>query len=70
MTVAQIGDVLGISGTTVYRAARRVSEPVSSRRDSLPASSLNEWHGDVLDVRFFCQDVVAITRVSRSMRSK
>lgn len=32
MTVAQIGDVLGVSRTTVYRALRRESEPVAGRR--------------------------------------
>ncbi|KQR29801.1 recombinase family protein [Curtobacterium sp. Leaf154] len=31
MTVAQIGDVLGVSRTTVYRALRRESEPVAVR---------------------------------------
>ncbi|MET3452594.1 DNA invertase Pin-like site-specific DNA recombinase [Curtobacterium sp. 1544] len=32
MTVAQIGDVLGVSRTTVYRALRRESEPLVKRR--------------------------------------
>nr|WP_232536550.1 helix-turn-helix domain-containing protein [Curtobacterium flaccumfaciens] len=32
MTVAQIGDVLGVSRTTVYRALRRESKPVAGRR--------------------------------------
>lgn len=32
MTVQQIGDVLGVSRTTVYRALRRESEPVAGRR--------------------------------------
>jgi len=32
MTVAQIGDVLGVSRTTVYRALRRESEQVAGRR--------------------------------------
>ncbi|MBF4609374.1 DNA invertase Pin-like site-specific DNA recombinase [Curtobacterium sp. PhB42] len=32
MTVAQIGDVLGVSRTTVYRALRRDSDPVAGRR--------------------------------------
>jgi DNA invertase Pin-like site-specific DNA recombinase len=32
MTVAQIGDVLGVSRTTVYRALRRESEPIAGRR--------------------------------------
>ncbi|WP_309147091.1 helix-turn-helix domain-containing protein [Curtobacterium sp. MCSS17_008] len=32
MTVAQTGDVLGVSRTTVYRALRRESEPVAERR--------------------------------------
>lgn len=31
MTVAQIGDVLGVSRTTVYRALRREGEPVAGR---------------------------------------
>ncbi len=32
MTVAQIGDVLGVSRTTVYRALRRDSDPVAGHR--------------------------------------
>ncbi|WP_349815001.1 hypothetical protein [Curtobacterium sp. MCSS17_005] len=32
MTVAQIGDDLGISRTTVYRGLRRENEPVTGRR--------------------------------------
>jgi DNA invertase Pin-like site-specific DNA recombinase len=32
MTVQQIGEVLGVSRTTVYRALRRESEPVAGRR--------------------------------------
>lgn len=32
MTVAQIGDVLGVSRTTVYRALRRESGPIAGRR--------------------------------------
>jgi DNA-binding MarR family transcriptional regulator len=31
MTVAQIGDVLGVSRTTVYRALRRESKPDAGR---------------------------------------
>lgn len=33
MTVAQIGDVLGVSRTTVYRTLRKEGEPVASRRN-------------------------------------
>jgi len=32
MTVAQIGDVLGVSRTTIYRAIARHAEPVAARR--------------------------------------
>ncbi|TPG06957.1 recombinase family protein [Curtobacterium flaccumfaciens] len=32
MTVAQIGDVLGVSRTTVYRALRRENESITGRR--------------------------------------
>lgn len=32
MTVAQIGDVLGVSRTTIYRAIARHTEPVTARR--------------------------------------
>ncbi|VXB37904.1 conserved hypothetical protein [Curtobacterium sp. 8I-2] len=32
MTVAQIGDVLGVSRTAIYRAIARHAEPVAARR--------------------------------------
>ncbi|WNY35405.1 helix-turn-helix domain-containing protein [Curtobacterium flaccumfaciens] len=32
MTVAQIGDVLGVSRTAVYRALRRENESITGRR--------------------------------------
>lgn len=32
MTVQQIGEVPGVSRTTVYRALRRESDPVAGRR--------------------------------------
>ena len=32
MTVAQIGDVLGVSRTTIYRALAKHAEPVAARR--------------------------------------
>ncbi|CAM3139862.1 DNA-invertase hin [Arthrobacter ulcerisalmonis] len=38
MTVAQIGDVLGVSRTTIYRALAKHAEPVAARRTD--ASSL------------------------------
>ncbi|TCU82260.1 exonuclease VII large subunit [Curtobacterium sp. PhB191] len=38
MTVAQIGDVLGVSRTTVYRTLRREVEPVAGRRGKISPS--------------------------------
>jgi DNA-binding transcriptional regulator LsrR (DeoR family) len=32
MTVAQIGDVLGVSRTTIYRTLAKHAEPVARRR--------------------------------------
>ncbi len=36
MTVAQIGDVLGVSRATAYRALRREREPIAGRRRKSP----------------------------------